>query len=328
MDSTRRVAHYCLKLPVYWVSVLALLWPMAAGAQHEEPTIAVCNDCSSAFQYSQAAIEAAPLDTFPSGSADVYVVNLVDLDTLAYRVTRTMIDPDPAIFGDETFEANATPIDGDPVLMAELADTLQGMEAFFDAIVQDIPGEELDLPFDSALDLVGGGEGDANRIRLQQALENRFNQTFSQFAVHFNNFVRMTGSFFGVQNAFPGPGNGFVRINFPDGTTLRARVETAPDPTDNGVDLEFDIDIDMESIQAPDGQFIPLTSGHLSGFELTTPDPGIRQALRDLLRRLGADVEPLEGGSPPGGSCTTTTCVATTEDGFTLYFCSESVSSC
>jgi len=199
-------------------------------------------------------------------------------------------------------------------------------------VIQDIPAEELDLPFDSALDLIGGSVGDSNRIRLQQAMEGRFNETFSEFAVHFNNFVRLVGGIFSVETSFPAPGTGFVRVNFPDGTTLRARVETAPDPTDNGVDLEFYGDVDPESIQGPNGEFIPLSGAHLVGFEFTTPDPGLSQEFQDLLRRLGADVQgpPPGGGGGGPGTCTTTSCVeaGVDDEGNPIFRCTQSISDC
>ena len=318
---------------VVFASALVWLWPVVAGAQFDDPTITVCNDCSSGFQYSHAAVQAAEFefdDAFLGGSDDVYVVNIAASQTLAYRVTRTMIDPDPTFFGDETLETTATPIDGEPALMLELADALQAIRDFHDAVIQDIPADELDLPFDSALDLVGGGLGDVNRIRLQQAMEARFNATFSEFAVHFNNFVRMVGGIFSVQTSLPAPGTGFVRVNFPDGTTLRARVEAAPDPTDSGVDLEFDVDVDMESIQGPNGEFIPLSAAHLVDFEFTTPDPGLSQAFQDLLRRLGADVEDAPPGGGGAGSCETTTCVSAGVDdnGVPIFRCTLSIGDC
>jgi len=286
---------------------LACLWPAVAGAQADDPTITVCNDCSSGFQYGDAAAQAAQFEWYSSfipESDDVYVVNIEANQTLAYMVTRTQIDPDPFVIGDETMELNAVPIDGDPALMLDLADALQGIKDFHDAVIQDIPAEELDLPFDSALDLVGGGGGDFNRVVLQHGMEDHFNGIFSQFSVHFNDFVRMAGGIFGASPSFPF-GDVIVRVTFPDGTTLRASVMIAKDPTDSGFDLEFDPDVDMESIRGPEGESIPLEPAHLSAFDLTTANTDFHQAIAELLGRLGAELVFIGGGSS-GGSCTTT----------------------
>src|SRR6056297_1133287 len=291
---------------------LACLWPAVAGAQADDPTITVCNDCSSGFQYGDAAAQAAQFEWYSSfipESDDVYVVNIEANQTLAYMVTRTQIDPDPFVIGDETMELNAVPIDGDPALMLDLADALQGIKDFHDAVIQDIPAEELDLPFDSALDLVGGGGGDFNRVVLQHGMEDHFNGIFSQFSVHFNDFVRMAGGIFGASPSFPF-GDVIVRVNFPNGTTLRVSVVIAKDPTDNGFDLEFDVDVDMESIRGPDGQFIPLEPAHLSGYELTTQDSGFAEAFLDLIRRFDIDV--IQFGDS-GGACTTTSFTCTVD---------------
>jgi len=283
--------------------VLACLWPVVAGAQVDDPTITVCDECSSDFQYSNAAVEAAGL--LPGETKDVYVVNISARQTRAYRVTLTVFGTS----GEMTFDINVVSIDGEPALMSDLADALQGIKDFHDAVIQDVPAEELDLPFDSALDLIGGGSGDANRIRLQQRLEDHFNGIFSQFAVHFNDFVRMAGGIFGASPSFPF-GDVIVRVNFPNGTTLRVSVVIAKDPTDNGFDLEFDVDVDMESIRGPDGQFIPLEPAHLSGYELTTQDSGFAEAFLDLIRRFDIDV--IQFGDS-GGACTTTSFTCTVD---------------
>ena len=320
---------------VVFASALVWLWPVVAGAQFDDPTITVCNDCSSGFQYSHAAVQAAEFefdDAFLGGSDDVYVVNIAASQTLAYRVTRTMIDPDPTFFGDETLETTATPIDGEPALMLELADALQAIMDFHEAVIQDIPAEELNLPFDSALDLIGGSEGsmaDFYRRDLENALRERFASFETTLLLAAEGFSRVVSGVIFGEASFGGVGDGDVLITFPDGSSLWVQVDTVNDLS-SSEGFSFRVDADTGSITVPGMRTVPIAAAELEGLEFTTPDPGLSQEFQDLLRRLGADVEdPPPGGGDPG-ICTTTTCVSAGVDdnGVPIFRCTTSISNC
>lgn len=279
---------------------LSFVWlcPLEASAQNDRPTtVAVCNDCVSDFQYSQAAVWAAELVS--GHSVDVYVVNIPIRQTLAYRVAVTIID---TISGDVTFEVTTSPISGDSVLMSELVDALQATKDFHDAVIQDIPAEELDLPFDSALDLVGGGLGDANRIRLQQGLADRFSGFETTFQLALEGLSRMVSGIIFGEAGLGDVGDGKVLITFPDATTAEVRVDTVNDLSASDGFL-FNIEVDMESIRGPEGQFIPNQAGHLIDFNFTTSDQDLARDLERLIGRLGINII---GSGDSGQNCTTT----------------------
>jgi len=317
-----------------FASALVWLWPTVAGAQVDDPTITVCNDCSSAFQYSHAAVQAAEFEfdgAFPGGTDEVYVVNVAAGQTLAYRVTRTMIDPDPFLFGDETFETTATPIDGEPALTFELADALQAIKDFHEAVIQDIPAEELDLPFDSALDLIGGNMGDFYRRDLENALRERFAAFENTLLLATEGFSRMVSGVIFGEASFGDVGDGDVLITFPDETSLQVQVDTVNDLSGSDGFL-FRVDADTGSISVPGMRTVPIAAAELQGLEFTTPDPGLSQEFQDLLRRLGADVQgpPPGGGGGGPGTCTTTSCVeaGVDDEGNPIFRCTQSISDC
>jgi len=333
MDSTRRVAHPSLKLPVYWVSVLALLWPLAAGAQHEEPTVAVCNHCTTGFDFSRAAAEAAEFEYgngIPGETDEVYVVNIGDSQVLAYRVSRTLFDPDPSRVGDESVETTVTPIQGDPGFLDALQSAMQVIVSLSDPTVQDIPADELDLPFDSALDLIGPVPGSAslNQRTLENSLTNFFDDFWRQQLVALTDLVKRVVERFLFDEGLVELLDEVIVV-FGDGSIVRVEVESIAQELDDPVDINIRFEVDADSVQVPGQAAVPLFPEELDGFSFTTPNPGLSQNLRDLLRRLGADISGPPGGGPDG-TCTTTSCsdAGVDEQGNPVFSCTTSVGDC
>ena len=158
---------------VQMMLVLGLIWlvPLGAAAQ-SSPTIEVCNHCNTDWQFSQAALSAS--NPIPDQWKDVYVVNIKTEQTRAYRVIMFMDDFDD--FGNIVFDVNVTGISGNPGVLGDIAEAITVVKDFEDELIQNVPAEELNLPFDSAIDLVGPDSGitQFNRDAIQNELTQRY----------------------------------------------------------------------------------------------------------------------------------------------------------
>jgi len=292
------------------VFAIVWLWPIVASAQDDLPTITVCNDCSSEFQYGQAAVQAANL--FPGETEDVYVANISALETMAFRISlMTTVQPS----GDLGIDISAMPISGDPAVNDDLLDAMAIIDGMKSAMVEDVPADRLELPaeIDSALDLIGpeGPEGhpaSRNRRIFQNRLTEYYRDDWRQ---------RMIGARDGVERAlerfFGESGinlNGIVEVIFDDGTKVRIRVVSIDQDMSDPTEIVITFEVVEESVSAP-GIDPPLRFYELSDYdEEGIADPDLAVELGELLRRLGALVE----GSF-GGSCSTTMTCSEVPDG-------------
>jgi len=120
-----------------------------------------------------------------------------------------------------------------------------------------------------------------------------------------------------------------VIVVFEDGSIVRVEVESIAQELDDPVDINIRFEVDADSVQVPGQAAVPLFPEELDGFSFTTPNPGLSQNLRDLLRRLGADISGPPGGGPDG-TCTTTSCsdAGVDEQGNPVFSCTTSVGDC
>jgi len=302
---------------------LVWLWPVVAGAQVDDPTIAFCNGCSSGFQYADAASQAAQFE-FAGGwiveTDDVYVVNVPARTALAYRVTRTRVDPDPFIIGDEFLELDVAPIPGDPGFLDDLAVAVDIAGNLRDAFTQDLPADELELPIelDSAFDLVGPDDGAAGLSRLQ--FENALTEYYREFWQQQMLNVRETVAR-ALERVLPEGDinlNGVVEVVFDDGTRVKVVVVSMDQDISDPTEVVIEFEIDQESVSAPgepDMLGVPQQIGHLDDYNVSSDDPNLAAELQELLQRLGAQLVFIGGGSS-AGSCTTT--MSCSEDGNTI----------
>lgn len=328
MDTILRTGACLRKVPLMLVLGLIWLWPYVASAQDDLPTITVCNDCSSGYQYADAGAQAAQFEWaggWVPESDDVYVVNVPARQTLAYRVTRTRIDPDPFIIGDEILQLDVEPIDGDPGLLDDLAAAIDVVSDFGGAITENIPADELILPpeIDSALDLLGpeAGPGGLRRDAFERALTQYFSSFWQQQSISFQGIVgRLVNKILGQLNL---PGGSAVTIVFGDGTSIDVLI-TAMDQDITDFEIQLRFDVLEDTVLAPGVLLIPLQAGQLDDYTVSSDDPDLAAELQELLQRLGAALVFVGGGSG-GGNCTTT--MSCSDDGGETR-CTVTVSGC
>ena len=277
------------------ILVLGLLWllPLGAGAQ-SLPNITVCDDCSSDFQFSQAAFSAT--DLFPGQSEVVYVVNIATEETRVFRVTLIITGG----FGDTSLDVNITEISGDPAVISDIAAATTFVKDFNDALIQDVRAEDLDLSFDSALDLIDTPDLPARGFRreLQEGLTERYRTFWQARALELSN---VAGSF--LDQFFSGNllKTRFVNVVFEDGTKVRVNI------IDSGGELESDVYtivfvVDVESITADELNFVPLEADDFLSLIGTDMNNDLAQHFRDLAFRFGI---PVLWPEDLGGECTT-----------------------
>lgn len=279
--------------------VLACLWPVVAGAQVDDPTITVCDECSSDFQSSNEAVEAAGL--LPGETKDVYVVNISARQTRAYRVTLTV----SGTLGEMTFNISVVPIDGDPFIVDDLVAAMEIIKNMNDAMTQDLPADELDLPanIDSALDLVGPDNGTAglNRIQFENSLTEFYKGFWNQQMISVVDTVeRIIDKFLAESDLNL---SGAVEVVFEDGTRVRVKVVSRDQDMSDPTELVITFDTDEDSVTAPGLSGVPQQPGHLGDFDFTTPDPDLWRELEQLIDRFGVEIL---GSGHSGENCTTT----------------------
>ena len=274
------------------------------ASANSDPIVIVCNDCNSTPQFNHAATGAIPFDGSFSSVNEVYVVNIVSEEARALRVSTTTIDPDPFFFGDEVTTTTVESISGDPAMMQSLVELYQAVHDFWAALASDVPTEELDLEFDSALDLIGGPLAARNLRELENALRSRYEAEMNQFSTRINELFAVAFGFFNVRSPLFNPGSGYVEIVFPDGSTIIAQVNAKENLEDRS-ELIFVASLDLTTIRAPGQNWIPFSAAELEGFDFSTRNPELSQEFQDLLRRLGAEVR-APGGSSGSEFCTTT----------------------
>jgi len=294
------------------LSFALIAWPSARA--DDQISIETCSQCSG-FQLMQAAIDAAQFASpflQPVQTAGVYVINPLDRIVQFYLVTQIYTDPDPALLGDESLATDAVATPGDPAIIADVHTVFAALDDFQQFMTQNESADELDLPFDSALDLVGPVDSTAglNRTILQNRLESRSDQFFNDLIIQGSSFL---GDIFGgvFSDAGVVDGNTFW-LEFGDGSTVKIEiVQVSEDPTEfANLNIEFDV---LEDTAQVTGQIdgIPQSPGQLSNFSITTPNIGLSNAFRDLIRRLGVGFD----DSGPVGECSTITCVAEPPNG-------------
>jgi len=279
---------------------LTCLWPAVAGAQIDDPTIAVCNDCSADFQYGQAAMQATNL--FPGETKDVYVVNISAMETMAFRISLiTTVDPS----GDLGIDISVVPIAGDPFIVDDLVAAMEIIKNMKDAMTQDVPADALDLPanIDSALDLVGpeGSAASLNRRTFENSLTEHFRSFWQQqMIVAVDSVARAVERFLAESGI---NFSGIVEVIFENGTRVSVKVESINQDISDPTELVIKFDTDEESVTAPGFLGIPLQPGELDDFDFTTPDPDLARELEQLIDRFGLDIL---GSGHSGENCTTT----------------------
>ena len=287
MDSTIRMRACVRKTPIMLVLSLFWLWSIVVSAQDDPPTITVCNDCSAELEYSQAALWASEL--FAGQSEDVYVVNIPDGQTHVFRVTLTIVTL-PS--GDQSFEMVATQIAGEPGTIDDINEAVDIVKNFADAMVQDIPADDLELSpqFDSALDLIGPETGSAGlfRVTLENALTEYYGEFWRQQLLAVRDIVTRL-----IERFLPHAGpvfSQFVTVVFDDGTRVRIKIVSIGPDVSEPTKLIVEFSTDPKSVTAPGINGFPQYPGQVSAFSAAGVDADLSQALLDLMRRFEIDV--------------------------------------
>ena len=269
---------------VQMMLLIGLMWlvPLGAGAQ-SLPTIEVCNDCSTDLQFSQAAFSAS--DLFPGQSEDVYVINVTNEQTRVFRVTLMITGG----LGDTSLDVNIIEINGDPEMLGDIAAATTIFKDFNDALIQDIDAEDLDLSFDSALDLIDAEGSPASGLRreLQEEMTAFYGTTWRSFITEISNIIDSIIDRFIADIGFD---PAFVTVVFDDGTKVRLRIEEFGRNGANPSQILFEFEVDVESITAPGLNFVPLEPNEFARFSASDLDNDLAQELRDLAFLFGISV--------------------------------------
>ena len=298
----------CLR-NVQMMLVIGLIWlvPLGTAAQ-SLPTIEVCNDCSTDWQFSQAAFSAA--NPLPNQSEVVYVVNVTTEQTRVFRVTLIIFNSGGGGItpGEISFDVNVTEITGNPTVLDDVAAAVGLVKDLGDAMIQDIPAEDLQLPpgLDSAIDLIGPDTSSAglNRGGLENALRLHFDSFWRQQTTGLSDLILR------IANRLLGDGlaniSGAIEVVFPDGTKVVVKIVSIDENPTELFEYIFEFDVNEASVTAPGISIFPQNSGQFSGFSASDLDNDLYQHLRDLALRFGIPVlwpDDLSGNCSTSMSC-------------------------
>jgi len=268
---------------VQFMLLMGLMWlvPLGAGAQ-SLPNIDVCNDCSSDLQFSQAAFSAT--DLFPGQSEDVYVVNVTNEQTRVFRVTLIITGS----FGDTSLDISITEISGDPAVLGDIATATTTFRNFNDALIQDIDAEDLDLSFDSALDLIDAGGSSASGLRreLQEELTDYYSCFWRSMITDVTDTIDSLLDKFLAESGLDAE---YDIVVFEDGTKVRLKIEEVGRVASDPLTIIIEFDVDLESITAPGLNFVAVEPD-FSRFSASDLDYDLAQELRDLAFLFGIPV--------------------------------------
>jgi len=276
--------------------VLGLMWLVSLGAAAQSlPTIKVCNDCSTDWQFSQAAISASNAN--PNQSDVVYVVKLTTEQTRVYSVSIFMYT---GPFGEIDFHYSVTEISGDPAVLGDIAAATTIFKDFNDALIQDFDAEELDLSFDSAIDLIGDENSAAGGFRreLQEKLTDYYSGFWRSMITDATDTIDSLLDKFLAESGLDAE---YDIVVFEDGTKVRLKIEEVGRVASDPFTIIIEFDVDVDSVTAPGTNFVPVTPGQFEGFSGSGLDNDLSEQLRDLALLFGVTIL---GSNEP--NCSTT----------------------
>jgi hypothetical protein len=247
------------------------------------------------------------------GVDPVYVINLNTNEVRYYDVERWVEQPveppggdgsgSAAIIGDDVYRAEALPGAPDPGIVSDMK-AARDIALDFNARLEGgtVPVSELpaDLPFDSAIDLVGPSDSEAgyNRGAMANAVEAYWESGWSGALENASLVVEGFASKWLIDIQTDGPTS--KTFEFADGTTVEVEISNVGVDRSGAVaTVDFDISVDVNSVEAPGLLFVPQSAGQFNNF-VYTGGQSILDQIAELARRYGIQVTGTLGGQCPG----------------------------
>lgn len=260
---------------------LAVSFVSSEVAAWSLPTTTVCNHCYSDASFKHQA-EQTSLANRPlfEGLDYVYVINVSSEDVRHFEVHRWVeYDPEPYSHSRSSSEgetlsynygparAEAIELPGDPSILASIDQAIGVSKNFSSQVTQGISSDDLGLPFDSAIALIGPETSPAglHRNALKNMLHQHFNAILQTLMISVTDLAhRFVGKFLSESSAE------FLKnvtVEFPDGTEVQVKIEEILDSLDGDVGFEFHVRV--ETISGPGLPAAPLNPGQFAGFRFS-----------------------------------------------------------
>lgn len=270
------------------------------------PKIGVCNNCYSdaSFEYraEQTSLASRPLF---EGRDFIYVVNLSSEEVRHFQVDRWIeYDAAPYSMGTKSSydygsaRANAVEIPAEPSALDAIYAAVDATKEFSNQVAQGISADELGLPFDSAIALVGpdGTQASFNRNSMRNAIHQHLNGLWNLMKISMSDLAFRTATRFLSDSAARMLSH--ITIEFPDGTKIQVRVLRIFDSL-NG-DVGFDLDVRTDSITGPGLLAVPQAPGEFSGFRYSGNGVSVAELINLALRYNIPVTQDGSGGGGPG----------------------------
>lgn len=254
------------------------------------PAVSVCNNCYSDASFEHRA-EQASLASRPlfEGLDYVYVVNLSSEEVRYFQVDRWMeyaLAPysqgNKLSYNYGSARADAVEIAGEPSVLAAIGQAIDATKDFSNQVAQGISADELGLPFDSAIALIGPDSSPAglNRNALKNMLRQHLSGILQTLRISMTDLAQRALSTLISDSSVNWLSN--VTVEFPDGTLVEIEIVNILDSLYGNVGFHFEVRV--ETIAGPGLPAVPLNADQFAGFQYSGSGVTVAELINLALR--------------------------------------------